>query len=457
MNVPTNSTSNPLRTGAAVHDPLYIIGPSMTIGFFAATFLWTTWFITHLPWLGLAQQVALPIMLAVWFGAFVWGGTFVRARRVQIGALAGFVSAALGLLILFSMIGGAKASEGAEPGPNKLLMAGAFLVFGALVGLAGTLAGGVRARAEIFDSPQDWLARFAKVAVLATAPLLFVGGLVTSTQSGMAVPDWPTTFGMNMFLYPLGPRVDPGVYFEHSHRLFGTLVGAASVVLAFFGGVAGPTRFVQRLSVIAFVLVASQGVLGGMRVIQNKTALAMVHGISAQLIFACLVVLAVHLSRGYQAVSSTPVLGARRAKLFGTLAMHSLIVQLVLGAAYRHLRHDHILYTHALFAFLVTFGAFIAAATAWGLRDARTSEPLPASGLPARAATWVGISVIVQFVLGWFAFGFAGKQMQAADVGQALLRTVHQANGALLLGAVTALFVAARGAFRASRDVMPAR
>ena len=68
-------------------------------------------------------------------------------------------------------------------------------------------------------------------AVVAVAPLLFVGGLVTSTNSGMAVPDWPNTFGSNMFLYPLGPRAQPDVYLEHSHRLFGTLVGLATLKL----------------------------------------------------------------------------------------------------------------------------------------------------------------------------------------------------------------------------------
>ena len=69
------------------------------------------------------------------------------------------------------------------------------------------------------------------VAAVFTLPLLFVGGSVTTYRVGMAVPDWPTTFGINMFLYdfwnaPFGVRV------EHTHRLYGAAVGLATIVLA---------------------------------------------------------------------------------------------------------------------------------------------------------------------------------------------------------------------------------
>ena len=75
------------------------------------------------------------------------------------------------------------------------------------------------------------LHRFAAFVVAATAILIFAGGLVTSTGSGLSVPDWPNTFGTNMFLYPLGPRAAPDVFLEHSHRLFGTLVGLSAIAM----------------------------------------------------------------------------------------------------------------------------------------------------------------------------------------------------------------------------------
>src|ERR671915_2638724 len=80
------------------------------------------------------------------------------------------------------------------------------------------------------SSISPWPHRFALLTALVTFPLLFVGGLVTSTGSGLAVPDWPTTFGHNMFLYPLSGMVG-GILYEHSHRLLGALVGFLTVVL----------------------------------------------------------------------------------------------------------------------------------------------------------------------------------------------------------------------------------
>ena len=445
-------TIETVRTKGALPDRASVIGPAITIGFFAATFLWVTWFVTHLPWLGLSQRVSLPLMLGAWLGAFAWGGTYVRQLRLAVGALAGVISALLGLLILFSMLSGKDASGASRPWPEQLaLIVGGFVCTGLVSGVAGVMGGGVLSRAGVDSSSQAWLGRFAKVTVLLAAPLLFVGGLVTSTQSGMAVPDWPTSFGVNMFLYPLGPGVDPSVFLEHSHRLFGTLLGVASIVLAWWGATRAPSTFARGLGVALFVLVGLQGVLGGQRVLENERLLAMLHGVSAQLVFAALVTFAVHVSPGYRLVTHTPVTGARRAKFLATLTMHSLILQLVLGAAYRHFRMDHILYTHAAFAFVVTFAGFMAAATVWGLRDAGTNSPLPSTGLLSRGALWVAGSIILQFLLGWFAFGFAGKQAQADGPLQALIRTVHQANGAVVLGSVTAMFVGVRAAFRASR------
>src|SRR5262249_17734296 len=143
-------------------------------------------------------------------------------------------------------------------------------------------------------------------AAASVAPLVFIGGLVTSTNSGMAVPDWPNTYGSNMFLYPLGPRVRPDVFFEHAHRLFGTLVGLTTLVLMVWTLIAERGVGVRRPAIAAFVLVCLQGVLGGIRVRmgsadpeQDNRALAMLHGVLAQLTFGVVVACAVFLSPAY--------------------------------------------------------------------------------------------------------------------------------------------------------------
>ncbi len=132
--------------------------------------------------------------------------------------------------------------------------------------------------------------RMAIVTAAATLLLIVAGGFVTNTGAGLAVPDWPTTFGYNMFLYPWSKMVG-GVFFEHSHRLIGALVGLLTLGL---GGVlwrAGG-RF-RTLGVIAIGAVVAQGVLGGLRVVLLESTLAAIHGCVAQAYFGLLAVIAV--------------------------------------------------------------------------------------------------------------------------------------------------------------------
>ena len=76
-----------------------------------------------------------------------------------------------------------------------------------------------------------WPHRLAVILACATFPLLFIGGLVTSKGAGLAVPDWPTTFGYNMFLYPWSKMVG-NIFYEHSHRLVASAVGLLTIALA---------------------------------------------------------------------------------------------------------------------------------------------------------------------------------------------------------------------------------
>src|SRR4029077_4018027 len=116
------------------------------------------------------------------------------------------------------------------------------------------------------SSFSPWPHRLAVVLVCATFPLLFIGGLVTSKGAGLAVPDWPTTFGYNMFLYPWSKMVG-NIFYEHSHRLVASFVGLLTLALAFLLWFRERRTWMRWLGVGALGLVMAQGILGGLRVI----------------------------------------------------------------------------------------------------------------------------------------------------------------------------------------------
>src|SRR6476659_3539919 len=110
------------------------------------------------------------------------------------------------------------------------------------------------------------LHRFSKVVVAATILLLLAGSLVTSTGSGLSVPDWPTTYGWNMFTFPPSKWVG-GIFYEHGHRLIASSVGFLTIVLAVWLWVADERRWMGWLGVAARGTVVAQGMLGGLTVV----------------------------------------------------------------------------------------------------------------------------------------------------------------------------------------------
>ena len=150
------------------------------------------------------------------------------------------------------------------------------------------------------------------VLACATFPLVWVGGLVTTTDAGMAVPDWPNTYGYNLFLYPwqtwlAGPW---DLFVEHGHRLLAPAVGMLTIgsgrravaMRARGAGCAG-------LGLAALALVIFQGVLGGMRVLLDERTLAMLHGCTGPLFFALTVAMVVFTSQRWR--SAMPPTGSR--------------------------------------------------------------------------------------------------------------------------------------------------
>ena len=126
------------------------------------------------------------------------------------------------------------------------------------------------------SSDSRWPHRLAVILVCATFPLLFIGGLVTSMGAGLAVPDWPTTFGYHMFLYPWSKMVG-GIFYEHSHRLVASFVGLLTIALAATFWLREKRAWLRWLGLATLALVIAQGVMGGLRVIWLQNTLAIVH------------------------------------------------------------------------------------------------------------------------------------------------------------------------------------
>ena len=96
--------------------------------------------------------------------------------------------------------------------------------------------------------------------------LIFVGALVKSTEAGLSVPDWPTTFGENMFLFPLSSMVG-GILYEHSHRLIASFVGFCILINTILIQLSNHQKYVKILTLIALFAVIIQGILGGLTVL----------------------------------------------------------------------------------------------------------------------------------------------------------------------------------------------
>jgi heme a synthase len=127
------------------------------------------------------------------------------------------------------------------------------------------------------------------LVALSIFPLVWMGGLVTSHGAGMSVPDWPNSFGYNMFALPWEKWVGQysgGVFYEHSHRLLGTIAGFAGIIAVSVAFCTRTARWI-KLTVTALLLaIIVQGLIGGFRVTEVSLILAKLHGTFGQIVFA---------------------------------------------------------------------------------------------------------------------------------------------------------------------------
>ena len=306
------------------------------------------------------------------------------------------------------------------------------------------------------NQPARLVHRLAVLLVCLVWPLIWVGGLVTTYDAGMAVPDWPGTYGYNLFLYPyktwlFGPF---DLFIEHGHRLLGAVVGLVAISILVAAYLKESRRWVVGLAVVLLVAVISQGLLGGMRVVLGDRTLAMVHGCFGPAFFALCVIMAVVTRRHWrQDVSRLAPrrIGILQISLVGTLVVLSYL-QLVLGAQLRHVQPNAtpsgfamIVALHVIIAFLLWFLTIVC----WvGIRrcgDLTLSRP---------AALLIGL-VSVQIVLGvgtwvvnygWPSFlewvpGSTGFLVRAKGFIDSIIVTSHVAMGSLILAVAAMLLV----------------
>jgi cytochrome c oxidase assembly protein subunit 15 len=175
--------------------------------------------------------------------------------------------------------------------------------------------------------------RFAALVAAATALLIFAGGLVTSTGSGLSVPDWPTTYGWSMFTFPFDKWVG-GIFYEHSHRLIASTVGLLIVGLAIWLRLAEPRRWVRRLGYLALAAVVTQGILGGITVLWFlPDPISIAHAGLAQIVFCLTVTVALVTSPRW---AGEAPFDDRTLQRVAALTTGAVYVQILVGATMRH-------------------------------------------------------------------------------------------------------------------------
>ena len=181
-----------------------------------------------------------------------------------------------------------------------------------------------------------WLHRFAVFTAFCTLCLIAAGALVTSNDAGLAVPDWPLSYGQLM------PPMVGGIFYEHGHRMVATFVGLLTIVLVVWLWRRDQRSWVKKLGLAALAAVIAQGLLGGITVLLLlPTAISVMHACLAQLFFCMIVSLALFTSPGWREREGFPA-ALSNSEGFAALgrlclaANVAILAQLAIGAALRH-------------------------------------------------------------------------------------------------------------------------
>ena len=303
--------------------------------------------------------------------------------------------------------------------------------------------------------------RWALLVTTLTFPLIWLGGLVTTHDAGMAVPDWPGTFGYNLFLYPLSTWIlGPfDLFVEHGHRLLASLVGLLAIFLCRVAYKSEPRPWLRKVCYLFLAAIISQGLLGGLRVLLDARTAAMIHGCLGPLVFSlgCFIVMA----SSNDWVRAKPIPVSARLRWGAVLLVLAAVVQLFVGA---QLRHSQPTWKPVFFMSLVhihlTMAAIISLLIFWLFVAVRRKPNRQVVELRAPSSMLVAI-VVAQVLLGfatWIANyatpwleltpWLARYTVQGKGFWESMIVTGHQATGSLLI--VASLWLTCRAATRAN-------
>lgn len=270
--------------------------------------------------------------------------------------------------------------------------------------------------------------RLALATLAATCVLILLGGLVTNTGAALAVPDWPSTFGYNMMLFPWS-RMVGGIFYEHSHRLMGALVGLLTLALA--AALWREGGRLRRLGLLAVVAVLAQGLLGGLRVVLLQDTLAIFHGLLAQAFFALLAAIAL-LTAPRARAAFAPVDPALKG--LTVLAAALVYAQIVFGALLTHTGRIDLHLAGAVLVF-----ALVPIVTA-RLRRSGDAVAVPVSRL---LLVLLGVQLLLG--VGSFLARFSSLWIPGEQLTVIALPVAHRLVGSLILAATVALSIRASG------------
>jgi cytochrome c oxidase assembly protein subunit 15 len=293
-----------------------------------------------------------------------------------------------------------------------------------------------------------WLHRYIKLVAASTVLLIAAGGMVTSTDSGLAVPDWPNTYGQFMFSFPLEKMVG-GIFYEHGHRMIASTVGFLTIILAAWIWRVEPRRWMRWLGVVALGAVILQGILGGITVLYLLPApISIGHAGLAQLFLCLTVSLALFTSPSWRHPRQPAVDDAtlRRVTLATTILVYC---QIIVGATMRHIEAGMAIpdfplsfgsvvppfwnaaiavhFAHRAGAVIVTLAVLASAGHVWYHHRARREL--------ARPAMLLVLFVLTQVTLGAYVV-WSGLQP--------IVNTAHVVNGALVLATSLVLTLRSR-------------
>ena len=286
------------------------------------------------------------------------------------------------------------------------------------------------------------LHRFAALTACCTFLLLVAGALVTSNDAGLAVPDWPLSYGS------IAPPMVGGIFWEHSHRLVAAFVGLLTIVLAVWLWQREPRRRVRRLGWLALALVVAQGLLGGLTVwLYLPVVVSVAHASLAQIFFSTVVSIAVFTSPWWQ--NDFPQLqdsGTPRVRWLLVWSVAAIFLQMVLGAAFRHKGFGIIphLIGAALVAFLLLWTAAVLA------------RGFPGTPVLGRCAGLLRLLLGVQILLGaaaWWSRSVAQEFPQPMPA-MVWLTVAHTVVGALTLAAAVVVALVCYRIFSPTAEVV---